>query len=77
MDVDNSQRLSFYSSMVQLVIESRTPNVLLGGMSRRFCCAVLLCAGALLGRNRDKQVTISFFEWPGSVAEGCSVSWLY
>lgn len=74
MDVDDSQRLSSSSSssMIQLVTEWRTPNVLLGGMSCGSFLTLVLC----WGRNRDKRVTISFFEWPGSGTEGCGVSWL-
>lgn len=46
MDVDDSQRLSSSSSsMIQLVTEWRTPNVLLGGMRCRSCCTQVLCGG--------------------------------
>lgn len=61
-DVDDS-RVIF--SVIQLVTEWRAANVLLGGKSRRS----VLYTGALWGRNRDKQATVSFFEWPGSVTE--------
>lgn len=61
-DVDDSQVIF---SVIQLATEWRAANVLLGGKSRRS----VLYTGALWGRNRDKQATVSFFEWPGSVTE--------